>query len=60
MMNLAEALGLRPDGSNPCRHVEKYPEYSRKRYLSADDLVSLARARACSAFEAKEQTHFVS
>jgi integrase len=57
MMNLAEAWGLRPDGSNPCRHVEKYREHSRKRYLSANDLVNLARA--CSAFESKGHNHFV-
>ena len=24
MFNLAEIWGLRPDGSNPCRHVPKY------------------------------------
>jgi hypothetical protein len=34
MMNLAEAWGIRPDGSNPCRHIQKYPEHPRKRYLS--------------------------
>ncbi len=26
MFNLAEVWGLRPDGSNPCRHVQKYRE----------------------------------
>jgi integrase len=56
MMNLAEAWGLRPDGSNPCRHVQKYPEHSRKRYLSADEFVRLARA--CSTFETKGRLHF--
>lgn len=41
MMNLAERWGLRPDGSNPCRHVEKYKEAKRDRYLSADELARL-------------------
>jgi integrase len=38
MMNLAERWGLRPDGSNPCRHVERYPERRRERFLSAAEL----------------------
>jgi hypothetical protein len=29
MFNLAEEWGLRPDGSNPCRHVKKYRETKR-------------------------------
>lgn len=41
MMNLAEKWGLRPDGSNPCRHVEKFKEAKRERYLSADELARL-------------------
>jgi integrase len=38
MFNLAERWGLRPDGSNPCRHVEKFSERKRERFLSADEL----------------------
>lgn len=34
MMNIAERWGLRPDGSNPCRHIEKFPEKRRQRFLS--------------------------
>jgi integrase len=34
MFNCAEAWGLRPDGTNPTRHVAKYAEEKRKRYLS--------------------------
>jgi integrase len=41
MFNLAEAWGLRPDGSNPCRHVERYPEQGRERMLSAAELARL-------------------
>lgn len=46
MMNLAEKWGLRPDGSNPCRHVEKYRERKRRRFLSAEELARLGAALA--------------
>ena len=38
IFNLAEVWGLRPDGSNPCRHVKKYPETKRERYLTEEEL----------------------
>ena len=38
MFNLAELWGLRPDGSNPRRHIRKYPEEKRERFLSAAEL----------------------
>ena len=41
MMNLAELWGVRPDGSNPCRHVERYREKGRERYLSETELSRL-------------------
>jgi integrase len=44
MMNLAEAWGLRLDGSNPCRHVEKFPERKRERFLSIAELGKLGAA----------------
>jgi hypothetical protein len=31
MFALAEKWGERPDGTNPCRHVEKYAERKRER-----------------------------
>jgi len=34
IFNLAERWGIRPDGSNPVRHVERFAEVSRERYLS--------------------------
>ena len=34
----AEAHGLRPEHSNPCRRVEKYREHSRERFLSPKEL----------------------
>src|SRR5262249_31210824 len=41
ILNLAERWGERPDGSNPCRHVEKYREKKRSRFLSGEELVRL-------------------
>ena len=40
----AERRGLRPDGSNPCRHVEKYREGRRERFLSQAELARLGDA----------------
>jgi integrase len=44
MFSLAEKWGERPDGTNPCKHVEKYPERKRERMLSADEFGRLADA----------------
>ena len=46
MFNLAEMWGIRPDGSNPCRHVERNPERGRERMLSAAELARLGDALA--------------
>jgi len=43
LFNLAEVWGLRPDGSNPCRHVQKYKEAKRERFLSPDELARLGQ-----------------
>ena len=34
IFTLAEVWGLRPDGSNPCRHVKRFREEKRERFLS--------------------------
>ena len=41
LFNLAEAWGLRPDGTNPCRHLERFDEKARERMLSAPELARL-------------------
>lgn len=38
MFNLAELWGLRQDGTNPCRHLQKFKEVRRERYLTADEM----------------------
>ncbi len=44
--NLAEVWGWRTDGSNPCRHVKRYKEESRERYLSESELHRLGKMLA--------------
>ena len=44
MFNLAEKWGLRPDSSNPCRHVERFKEEKRERYLSMEEITRLGAA----------------
>ena len=44
--NLSEVWRWRPDGTNPCRHLEKYPERKRERYLTPDELRRLGKVLA--------------
>jgi integrase len=46
MFNLAERWAVRPDGSNPCRHIEKFAERKRERMLSPEELARLGGALA--------------
>ncbi|MBU1157694.1 MAG: tyrosine-type recombinase/integrase [Proteobacteria bacterium] len=46
MFNLAERWGLREDGTNPCRHVEKFREKKRERFLSGEELARLGQVLA--------------
>jgi integrase len=45
MMTFAEKSGVLPDGStNPCRHVERYQQRRRERFLSPEELARLGDA----------------
>ena len=44
MFNLAEVWALRPDNSNPCRHVQRFRERARERFLSSAEIAKLASA----------------
>ena len=44
ILNWAERVGERPDHSNPCRHVERYPEKARERLLAPAELARLGDA----------------
>jgi integrase len=46
MMNLADAWGLRTDGVNPCRHIKKFKEIKRERYLTPEELRRLGKVLA--------------
>ena len=43
MFSLAEVWGWRPDGSNPCRHVKRYKEHKRERFLSLEETEQLGQ-----------------
>jgi integrase len=46
IFNLAEKWGLRPNNSNPCRHIQRYHEKKRQRFLSAAELAELGKVLA--------------
>lgn len=54
IMSFAERTGLRPVGSNPCRHVDRYEETKRRRYLSAAELQRLGQTLAICEEEGPE------
>ena len=41
MFNMSEIWGWRQDGSNPCRHVKRYKEHQRERFLSEEEIARL-------------------
>ncbi len=51
IMREAEAMGLRPEGSNPCRGIRRYRRQGRERFLSDADIrrlsVQLRAHEAC-------------
>lgn len=55
MFNLAERWGLRPDNSNPCRHIDRYPERSKERFLSPAEMGRLGEV--LREVEAKNSEH---
>ncbi len=44
LFTLAEVWGLRPDGSNPCRHVGRFRDEKRERFLSDAEYARLGAA----------------
>ncbi|KEP70532.1 integrase [Thioclava dalianensis] len=59
MFNLAEIWGLRPDGSNPCRHVPKFREQKRERYLTTAELQRLGTTLCAVEAEGSETPYIV-
>ena len=44
LFNWAEKHGLRPAGENPCRHIDKYKEARRERFLAPQELARIGHA----------------
>ena len=44
MLTLSEVWEMRPEGVNPCKHVKKYAEHKRERFLSDDEYRRLGAA----------------
>ncbi len=44
MFNLAEKWGYRPLNTNPCRHVVRFSEEKRKRYMNREEAARIAEA----------------
>lgn len=42
MFNLAEKWGWRQQGTNPCRHVRRFPETKRRRYMTSDEAAKVS------------------
>lgn len=43
IFGLTERWGLRPDGSNPAKNVDRFPEHKRERYLTSSEIGRLWR-----------------
>jgi integrase len=54
MLNVAEALGLREPGSNPCRGIPRYRELKRERFLSDAEMARLGAVLAEAEREGRE------
>ena len=46
IMREAEAMGLRPEGSNPCRGIRRYRRKGRERFLSDEEVRRLSQTLA--------------
>ena len=46
IMREAERMGLRPEGSNPCRGIKRYRRKGRERFLSDDEIRRLSERLA--------------
>ena len=55
IMQEAELMGYRPEGSNPCRRIRRYRRKGRERYLSDEELQRLGQS--LSAHEREWSSH---
>lgn len=59
MFNLAERWGLRPDGTNPCRHIPHYPEKAKERFLTDAEIARLFDTLAIPEFASSPFATFI-
>lgn len=59
MFTMAQAWGEVADGMNPTRHIKKYKEAKRERYLSADEFMRLGEALRQAGEEGSETPYVV-
>ena len=59
MLNWAEQRGYRDEGTNPCRHVEKFREQKRERFLSENELAVLGEVLADGERTGRENPYVV-
>ena len=59
IMREAETMGLRPEGSNPCRGVRRYRRKGRERFLSDDELRRLSARLSAHASRWPQQVAIV-
>ena len=55
IMREAEAMGLRPEGSNPCRNIRRCRRKGRERFLSDDEIRGLSAVLSAHADECPGQ-----
>ena len=55
IMREAEAMGLRPEGSNPCRGIRRYRRKGRERFLSDDEIRRLSARLSAHADRCPQQ-----
>lgn len=59
LFSLAERWGLREPNSNPCKHLEKFPEKARHRYLSQVEIARFLRTLDSLETSGKERSVIV-
>ncbi len=59
IMREAEAMGLRPEGSNPCRGIGRYRRKGRERFLSDDEIRRLSKRLSAHATQYPQQVAII-
>ncbi len=59
IMKEAEAMGMRPEGSNPCRGVRRYRRKGRERFLSDDEVRRLSARLTAHEVRFPQQSAFI-